>query len=134
MWDVRSLVAVHRHTLRAAAHLAIRCRADRPTAMALGAALLQGQELLRAERLVVDLRSRLDEILEVRAEQEIPEVDKFAVRLVLDIDHTPPVLAAANLLAVDDDRLLRPDNGEGYQALLAMLAECFLPWAQNDAP
>ena len=122
----RALVAVHGHPLRAAAHLALRRRADGPAAVALGTALLQRQQLLGAERLVVDLRRRLDEVLEVGAEQEVAEVDEFAVVLVLDVDNAPPVLAAADLLAVDDDGLFRADDGEGDEALrrgLAMVVE-----------
>lgn len=38
--------------------------------------------------------------------------------LVLDVDDTPSVLAAANLLTVDDDRLLGSDNSEGDEVLL----------------
>lgn len=85
--------------------------------MALCAALLQGQKLLGAEGLVVDLRRRLDEILQVRPQQEIPQVDELAVVLVLDVDDTPPVLAAADLLAVDDDGLLGADNSKGDEVL-----------------
>jgi hypothetical protein len=115
----RALITVHGHPLRAAAHLALGRRADGPAAVALCAALLERQELLRAERLVVDLRSRLDEILEVRAEEEVPQVDEFAVVLVLDVDNAPPVLATPDLLAIDNDGLLGADNGEGNQTLLA---------------
>ena len=111
------LVAVHGHPLRAAAHLALRRRADGPAAVALGAVLLERQQLLGAEGLVVDLRRRLDEVLEVGAEQEVAEVDEFAVVLVLDVDNAPPVLAATDLLAVDDDGLFRADDGEGDEAL-----------------
>jgi hypothetical protein len=67
----------------------------------------------------VDLRSRLDEVLEVRAEEEVPQVDEFAVVLVLDVDNAPPVLATPDLLAIDNDGLLGADNGEGNQTLLA---------------
>lgn len=97
------LVAVHGHSLRAAAHLAVSSRADGSAAVALGAGVLEGQELLGAEGLVVNLRCRLDEVLEVGTEEEISEVDKLAVGLVLNVDHSPPVLAAADLLVVDDD-------------------------------
>ncbi len=37
--------------------------------------------------------------------------------LVLDVDNTPAVLAAAYWLAVDDDRALRADDREGNHAL-----------------
>ena len=116
------VVAVHGHPLRAPAHLAVGRRADWPAAVPLCAALLQGQELLGAERLVVDLRRGLDEILEVSPEQEVPEVDKLAVVLILDIDDAPPVMAAADLLAVDDDRLLGSDDGKGNEVLMMLLA------------
>ena len=112
----RALVAIHGHPLRAAAHLALGRRADGPAA--LGAALLERQQLLGAERLVVDLRRRLDEVLEVRAEEEVAEVDEFAVVLILDVDNTPPVLAPADLLAIDNDGLLGADDSEGDQTLL----------------
>lgn len=90
--------------------------------MALCAALLQSQKLLGAESLVVDLRGSLNEILEVRPKQEIPEVDEFAVVLVLDVNDTPPVLAATDLLAVDDDRLLGADNGKGDEVLVTIVS------------
>jgi len=79
--------------------------------------LLEGKQLLGTEGLVVDLRSGLDEILEVRAEEEVAEVDEFAVVLILDIDNAPSVLSAPNLLAVDNNGLLGTDNGEGDKAL-----------------
>jgi hypothetical protein len=47
-------------------------------------ALFQSQKLLGTEALVVDLRGRLDEVLEVGAGEEVAEVDEFAVVLVLD--------------------------------------------------
>lgn len=86
----------------------------------MGAALLEREQLLGTESLVVGLRGGLDEILEVRAEEEVPEVDELAVLLVLDVDDAPPVLAAADLLAIDDDVLLRADDGEGNKALLQL--------------
>ena len=52
--------------------------------MALVRALLEGKQLLGAERLVVDLCGRLDQILEVGSQKEVSEVDEFAVVLVLD--------------------------------------------------
>lgn len=47
-------------------------------------ALLEGKQLLGAERLVVDLCGRLDQVLQVGAGKEVAEVDEFAVVLVLD--------------------------------------------------
>jgi hypothetical protein len=81
------------------------------------AALLQGQELLGTECLVVDLAGGLDQVLEVGTGQEVAEVDKFTVVLVLDVDDTPAVLAATNLLAVDNDGLLTTNNGERNDVL-----------------
>ena len=52
--------------------------------MALVRALLEGKQLLGAERLVVDLCGRLDQVLQVSAGEEVTEVDEFAVVLVLD--------------------------------------------------
>jgi len=73
----------------------------------------------------VDLRRRLDEILEVGAEEEVSEIDKFAVVLILNVDHAPSVLATTNLLAVDNDRLLGTDDGERNQVLsLVSACEC----------
>jgi hypothetical protein len=57
----------------------------------------------------------------VGAGEEVAEVDELAVSLVLDVDHAPAVLAAANLLAVDDDGLFTADNGEGDDLLLSLL-------------
>ena len=71
----------------------------------------------------MDLRCRLDEVLKVGAEQEVSEVDEFAVVLVLDVDDAPPVLASTNLLAVDNDRLLGANNSEGDQVLGNRLAD-----------
>lgn len=49
-------------------------------------ALLEGQQLLGAEGLVVDLRCRLDQVLQVRAREEVAQRHEFAVLLVLDYD------------------------------------------------
>ena len=59
--------------------------------------------MLGTECLVVDLRCGFDQILEVGAGEEVSEVDEFAVVLVLNIDDTPSVLAATDLLASNDD-------------------------------
>ena len=52
--------------------------------MALVRAFLEGKQLLGAERLVVDLCGRLDQVLQVGAGEEVTVVDEFAVVLVLD--------------------------------------------------
>ena len=80
-------------------------------------ALLEGQQLLGTEGLVVDLAGCLDQILKVGSGEEVAEVDKFTVVLVLDVDDAPAVLAAANLLAVDNDCLLATDNRERNDVL-----------------
>lgn len=61
----------------------------------------------------MDLRRRLDEVLQVRPREEVAEVHELAVLLVLDIDDAPAVLAPADGLAVDEDVGLGADNGEG---------------------
>ena len=68
-----------------------------------GAALLECQKLLGAECLVMDLRCRLNQVLEMGAGEEVSEVDKFAVVLVLDVDDSPSVLTTTDLLATNDD-------------------------------
>lgn len=67
------------------------------------AALLQCQELLGAERLVVDLRCRLDQVLEMGTGEEVSKVDKFAVVLILNVDNSPSVLTTTDLLPSNDD-------------------------------
>ena len=51
----------------------------------------------------MDLGGRFDQILEVSAGKEVSEVNKFAVVLILNVDDSPSVLAATNLLAPNDD-------------------------------
>lgn len=70
----------------------------------------------------MDLRRRLDQVLEVGAEQKVPQVDEFAVVLILDVDDAPPVLASADLLAIDNDGLFRANNRKGDQILRCGLA------------
>ena len=69
----------------------------------MSAALLERQKLLGTESLVVDLRGGLDKILKMSSEEEVAEVDEFAVSLILNVDDTPSVLSTSDLLAVDDD-------------------------------
>lgn len=117
------LVTVHGHTLRAAAHLPFGRRADgSAAAVALCAAFLQCQKLLGTEGLVVGLGCRLDEVLQVCPEQEVPQVDELAMILVLDVDNAPPVLATTDLFAVDNDVFLGTDYGKGNQVLYFKLA------------
>lgn len=116
------LVAVHGHALRVSAEFPVGGRRNGPAAVALSTALLECQQLLGTECLVVDLRRGLDEILQVSSQEEVSEVDEFAVVLVLDVDDTPAVLAAAHLLAIDNNRLLGADNCERHKALDSWLA------------
>ena len=61
----------------------------------------------------MDLGSRLDQVLQVGARQEVPQVDEFAMVLILDIDDAPSVLTAADRAPSHDDVLLRADDGKG---------------------
>jgi hypothetical protein len=79
------LVSVHGHALTVPAKFAVgggRDGARRVTADS--RALLEGQQLLGAERLVVDLCGGLDQVLQVGTGEEVAEVYEFAVGLVLD--------------------------------------------------
>lgn len=51
-------------------------------------------------------------------EQEVAEVNKLAVPLVLNVDYTPSVLATANGLALDDHVALGTNNRKWNNALL----------------
>jgi hypothetical protein len=89
------LVSVHGHALTVPAKFTVgggRDGARRVTAD--GRALLEGQQLLGAEGLVVNLCGRLDKILQVSAGEEVAEVDEFAVGLVLDCEKLANVMAA----------------------------------------
>jgi hypothetical protein len=85
------------------------------------AALLECQQLLGAEGLVMDLGGGLDQILEMSTGEEVSKVDEFTVGLVLNVNDAPSVLAAANLLASNNDRLLRTNDGEGNDILYDVL-------------
>jgi len=81
------LVPVHGHALTVPAKFTIggwRDGARRVTADS--RALLEGEQLLGAERLVVDLSGSLDKVLQMGASEEVAEVDEFAVGLILNYD------------------------------------------------
>ena len=80
--------------------------------MPAGAALLQCKQLLRTEGLVVDLACRFNQVLKVCACEEVTEIDEFAVVFVLNVDHSPAVLAAPDLLAIDDDGFFASNDGK----------------------
>ena len=84
--------------------------------------LFQGEELLGAERFVVDLRGGLDQVLEVGACEEVAQVDEFAVTLVFDVDGAPAVLAAANGFAADVEAVFATDYGEGDDGLVGSVS------------
>ena len=82
-----------------------------------GTVLLESEQLLRTEALVVNLAGGLNKILEMGTCEEVPEVDEFAVVLVLHVDHAPPVLTTSHLATVHGDRSLRADNRERNEVL-----------------
>lgn len=65
----------------------------------------------------MDLRCGLNQILEMGTCEEVSEVYEFAVALVFDINDAPSVLAAADLLASNNNRLLRTNNSERNDVL-----------------
>lgn len=112
------LVPIHGHPLALPAQLAVGRRADRSAALPVCCgALLEREQLLRAEGLVVNLRCGFDEVLQMRAGEEVAQVDEFAVSLVLDVDGAPAVLTSAHGLTADVQVLLATDNGEGDDGL-----------------
>lgn len=110
------LIPIHGHSLRVAAELAVRRRADGPAAAAVAAArstaFLESQELLRAEGLVVDLARRFHQVLEVGASEEVSQRHEFAMVFVLHVNHTPAVLPAADLPAIDNNILFTADHSK----------------------
>ena len=78
------LVSVNRHPLlRTPAQLPVGRRGDGPAASC-SARLLEGQQLLSAEGLVVNLRGGLDQVLEVCTREKVAQVDEFTVSIVLN--------------------------------------------------
>jgi len=75
-------------------------------------ALLECKQLLRPERLVVDLSSRLDKVLQVCPCKEVAEVHEFTVVGIFNVNHSPAVLAPANRLARYDHVVFRANNSE----------------------
>lgn len=100
-----ALVTVHRHSLGVPAQFPVGRWRDRSTAGVSSscAALLECQKLLGAEGLVVNLRSGLDQILEMGTSEEVSQIDEFAVVFVLNVDHSPSVLASTDLLSPNND-------------------------------
>lgn len=120
LWKVPKSVAVHGHSLRVTAEFSVGRWTDGPVSGIVtsgSAALLQSQQLLGTERLIVDLAGGFDKILEMGTGEEVSKVNKFAVVLILDIDHTPAILTAPNLLSVHDNVLLATNNCKGNDVL-----------------
>ena len=65
----------------------------------------------------MDLTGRLDEILQVRARQKIPQADELAMVFIFYIDNSPPVLSSTHRAAAYNDVVLRADNGERDEVL-----------------
>lgn len=74
--------------------------------------LLERKQLFRPECLVVDLRSRFDQILQVRPREEIAKVDKLAMGFVFYIDYTPAVLPTPHRFPINDNIVFRTDNSK----------------------
>jgi hypothetical protein len=65
----------------------------------------------------VNLGCGFDQVLKVGTGEEVSQVDEFAVVLILH----PSVLAATDLLASNNDRLLGSDNSEWDDVLHTVL-------------
>ena len=65
----------------------------------------------------MDLARCLDQVLQVGACEEVSQRDEFAVVLVLDVNHTPAVLPATDLPAIDNNILLAANYSEGNGVL-----------------
>ena len=73
----------------------------------------------------MDLTGRLDQILQMRPRQEIPEADELAVVLVFDINDTPAVLAAAHGAPSYNDGVFATNNSEGNLGVDAGVGSAF---------
>ena len=65
----------------------------------------------------MNLGRGFDEILEMSPSEEVAERDEFAVVFVLNVDHTPSVLAASNRSPSDDNRVLGSDHRKRDEVL-----------------
>ena len=63
----------------------------------------------------MNLTRRLNQILQVRPRQKIPQANEFAMVLVFHVDDSPSVLTATDLATIYDDGVFRPDDGEGNE-------------------
>ena len=130
----KCLVPIHGHALALPAKLAIgRWRDRSAAAVHLCRALLECKQLLGTERLVVDLRCGLDQVLKMGAGEEVAEVDEFAVLLVLDVDGSPAVLATTDSLAINVDVALAADNCERNDRLIEV-SRCLYKSPEDSLP
>jgi len=79
----------------------------------------------------MDLRRCFDEVLQVCPGQEVAEVDKLTMLLILNIDHSPPILSAADTFTINHHCALGPNDREGNHrpdlgVHLDFLIICFL--------
>lgn len=65
----------------------------------------------------MDLRSTLNKVLQMRAGEKVTQIDELAVFWVFYVDDAPSILAAADLMAVDSNVLLRPNNRKRDETL-----------------
>ena len=113
------LIAVHSHPLRLSAQFPL-CRwayGSAPGMSTCTAVLLQCQQLLCAEGLIMDLACCLNQILQMGPCEEVSQRNELAVILVLNIDHSPPVLTTSHRAAIDYDRVLGSDDSEWNKVL-----------------
>lgn len=65
----------------------------------------------------MNVRCCFNQILQTCRDEEVSQMRKLAVSLVFHVDETPAVLAATDLLAVNNNGLLRANNSKGDDAL-----------------
>lgn len=97
------LIPVHGHPLRVPAELSIGRRTDGSAPRVRGVTLLQGEQLLSAETLVVDLRCGFDQVLEMGSGQEVPQRDEFAMVFVFHVDDSPSILTTSHRSPTHDN-------------------------------
>lgn len=121
-------VTVQCDPLTIPAQLPLSRRTDGPTTTHATscASLLECQQFLASVIFVVDLSSRVDQILKMCSSQEVAQVDKVTVVLVLNVDHAPTVLTCANLATVYVDCLLGANNCEWDKALRSKCQQCLV--------
>jgi hypothetical protein len=62
-------------------------------------------------------------------EEEVAQMDKFAVVFIFNIDHSPTVLTTSDLFSIDHDGTIRTNNGKwnyflGRVSTLSVLIHC----------